>query len=53
MQRWLRRFLADDIFDVRTVRTAMEEEFTVARSALPQRAPHFSLTVRERAAGVV
>ncbi len=51
VQRWLRRFLADDIFDVRTVRTAMEEEFTVARSALPQRAPHFSLTVRERAAG--
>ncbi|MBE0643577.1 MAG: penicillin-binding protein 1C [Bacteroidetes bacterium] len=48
-RRWLRRFLADGVFDSSTLRSALEEDFTVARSALPQRAPHFTLFARERA----
>ncbi|MFZ1728489.1 MAG: penicillin-binding protein 1C [Bacteroidota bacterium] len=49
--RWLRRLQSDGIFPASEVRSAMEEPFSVARSALPQRAPHFTLVARERVNG--
>jgi penicillin-binding protein 1C len=48
-RRWLRRFAEHGVFGKRDVESALEEEFTVARSAPPRRSPHFTLVARERA----
>ncbi|MFA6233491.1 MAG: penicillin-binding protein 1C [Bacteroidota bacterium] len=50
-RRWLRYFLSNEIFEASEIRSAMEEPFAVARSAPPQRSPHFTLVARERGSG--
>lgn len=49
VRRWLRRFSDDGVFARGDIRSAMEEGFTVARSAPPRRAPHFVIAARQRA----
>ncbi len=46
---WLRRFRDNGVFPESDILSAMAEPFTVARSAMPRRAPHFTLVARERA----
>lgn len=47
-RRWLRRFGDDAVFPQADIATALGEDFTVARSAPPRRAPHFTLVAQER-----
>ncbi|MBR9975197.1 MAG: penicillin-binding protein 1C [Bacteroidetes bacterium] len=47
-RRWLRRFGNEGVFSPADIATAIGEDFTVARSAPPRRAPHFTLVAQER-----
>ena len=48
VRRWLRRFRSEEVFAAGDITSALEEDFAVARSAPPRRAPHFTLAAMER-----